>query len=86
MSRKASSKVKKRSFDEYMDIAKNSIVDNDCTFKSVSVEEKERKEDIMRYGNFNFWNTLRVYDGFILQLKENILKYFLKDKNESLPY
>ena len=75
MSRKASSKVKKKTFDDYMKIAENSIVDNDCTFKSVSIEQKERKEDIMRYGNYNFWNTLNVRDGFKLQLKQILLGF-----------
>ena len=61
--------MKTNTYSEYKQIAHNLIVDNDVTFTSISPEEKQRQEDIERFASFNFWNSLKVKDGFKEQLQ-----------------
>ena len=69
IAREGNSKVKTSTYSEYKQIAHNSVVDNDVTFTSISPEEKQRREDIKRFASFNFWNSLKVADGFKEQLQ-----------------
>ena len=82
--RKRNKRIKTLSFKEYQDIANRSVVDNDVAFKYLSPEEIERRNDIERYAQYGFWNSLRMKDGFKTELK-HCLQGFWRNEMESLP-
>ena len=50
-------------------MARNTVVNNDSLFSHISEEEKDRRNDIKKYSQFSFWNSLTIKDGFKIQLK-----------------
>ena len=83
ISRKAKSKVKTHTIDEYREMARNTVVNNDSLFSHISEEEKDRRNDIKKYSQFSFWNSLTIKDGFKIQLKQ-VIPDFWNSEMESM--
>ena len=79
LARKSNPRIKTLSFTDYQDIANNLVVDNDITFKYLSPQEIERRNDVERYSQYGFWNSLRVMDGFREQLKEVLVGFWCNE-------
>ena len=76
ISRKAKSKVKTHTINEYKEMASNAIVNNDQHFINIPEEEKERREDIKKYSQLSFWKGLSIKEGFRTHLKQVIPQFW----------
>ena len=79
LAQKSNPRIKTLSFTDYQDIANNLVVDNDITFKYLSPQEIERRNDVERYSQYGIWNSLRVMDGFREQLKEVLVGFWCNE-------
>jgi hypothetical protein len=58
-------------------------IDNDKSWANDSIEVVQRKQDLERYAEFNFWNTLTGKEGFKDVLKTTLPKFWKPEFGET---